>query len=94
MNPDILQVFHIVEIVSVAFLVIVTIGFFCFVFPKKCDKCGKYLAYISSWINTASPYTGGGYMVSGHLLSQKRCLSCGFESKPKLEHVKEYMIRE
>jgi hypothetical protein len=93
MNPEIQQLASIIGIGLGAFLIIVITGFFCFVFPKKCDKCGKLRAFKSTRVDTARVYTAGGFIVSDRYISKKICISCGFESEPKLCFEDEKVIR-
>ena len=94
MNPDIQQFLFLILMGMVAWLVIVIIGFFCFYFPRKCDKCGKFRAFKSTRSDKAKIYTAGGFMVSDHHISRKICVSCGFESEPKLIKKTESFLRD
>jgi len=71
----------------------VVIGFLCFVFPKKCDKYGKFRAFKSRGVDRTTIYTAGGFIVSDRYISKKICISCGFESESKLCFEDEKVIK-
>lgn len=98
MPSDIQQVLAVIAIGIVAFLSVLIIGIvaivICFHFPRKCSKCGKYKAFIRTIPDKTAIYTAGGYLTSNNKVSQKVCVSCGFEEKPKLIKRSEGLIRD
>lgn len=97
MSSDIQQVLAIIAIGTVAFFSVLIGGIaaiICFHFPRKCPKCGKYRAFIRTIPDNAGFYTAGGYIVSDNHTTQKVCVSCGFEEKPKLVKKTEGLIKD
>lgn len=97
MSSDIQQVLAIIAIGAVAFFSVLIGGIVattCFHFPRKCPKCGKYRAFIRTIPDKAFVYTAGGYLTSNNKVSQKVCVSCGFEEKPKLIKRSEGLIKD
>jgi hypothetical protein len=72
-----------------AFLEIMLIGFVYYVFPKKCDKCGKLTSYDSVVSDTIKYYNAGWWKITDRKFSRKRCLSCGYEGEKILLHKSE-----
>lgn len=101
MNSEIQYFLSIMAMGVVAWLIIIIITILiiivyilCFHFPRKCDNCGKLRAFKSTRSDSAMIYTAGGFMVSDHHISQKKCVSCGFESEPKLVKKTESFLRD
>lgn len=97
MNQDLQSVLAILAMGAIAFISIIIAGIVatvCFHFPRKCSKCGKYWAFIRTKPDKTAVYTAGGYLTSEHHISQKVCVSCGFEDEPKLIKKTEGYIRD
>lgn len=91
MAEIIYQTFCLMLILGISGFVLVVGMIVCFHFPRRCEKCGKLWAFKTIKRDVSMIYTAGGYINSNRRISYKICVSCGFESKPKLESMREYV---
>ncbi|MCL5017549.1 MAG: hypothetical protein M1155_02735 [Patescibacteria group bacterium] len=66
---------------AISFFITIFIGFVYFVFPKRCNKCGKLLAFDSLVSDKVKYYEAGQWTIIERSFSQKTCLSCGYKGK-------------
>jgi len=73
---------------------LVLIYILCFRFPRKCDKCGKFLTYKYSEVFTSSVVMGGMLVITDKYFLRKKCLNCGYVTPRKKEADFEYVSKE
>ena len=76
---DLGDVFNILAVFAVAYIFLIIIGLICFIFPQKCNKCGKHAAFDSVASDTVKYYESGWWKITNRSFSHKKCLSCGHE---------------
>jgi hypothetical protein len=84
MNPDILSVLHVVALAAIAFVTIIIFGTIGFVFPRKCERCGKKWAFVTVKCSPTKILTAGEYIATDNYLSYKKCLNCGYHGKEEI----------
>lgn len=78
MLSDIQQILAILAMGAIAWLIIVIVGIVCFCFPRRCEQCGKFMAFDSviKW-DTTQYHPVKGFIVSGKYFNCRTCLICG-----------------
>ncbi len=80
-------------ILTAMYLLFCILVIFSFHFPRKCEKCGKFRAFVLTRVDRTNYYTAGGFIVSNHCYARKICIKCGHKSKEWLKSKNEVFIK-